>query len=227
MPDEHEDPDDGAGTPSSSKHKANLGVRRPDDAQRTLLTSLVKLDDELADAFESDPERKDVERERARYIHAITAMSNFLRANNAPLTYTQQLLRLAGALSDLNEGKTDALLKQSTYGSLNAGDTTAEWIGRAHAALGMDVLVAAGETRKKAAEKAKKTIGADADVKTLISWYDQFRKSPEKSKTRNLLARAMFENGRSLIPRQISPTAAKKLADHFFTRAANQLRKQG
>jgi hypothetical protein len=227
MPDEHEDPDDGGGTPSSSKHKANLGVRRPDDAQRTLLTSLVKLDDELADAFKSDPERNDVERERARYVHALTAMSNFLRANNAPLTYTQQLLRLAGALSDLNEGKTDALLKQSTYGSLNAGDTTAEWIGRAHAALGMDVLVAAGETRTKAAEKANKAIGIEANVKTLVNWYDQFRKSPEKSKIQNLLARAIFENGRSLIPRQITPKAAKKLADHFFTRAANQLRKQG
>jgi len=60
-----------------------------------------------------------VDYERARYIHAIRAMSDFLRANNAPLHFAQQFNRLAVAISDLNEGRTDALLAPTPTGGVD------------------------------------------------------------------------------------------------------------
>jgi hypothetical protein len=42
--------------------------------RKILLKSLVKLGDELERAFDSERDRKDVEYERARYIHAIRAI---------------------------------------------------------------------------------------------------------------------------------------------------------
>jgi hypothetical protein len=189
-----------------------------------LLTSLVKLGDELAVAFESVSGRDDdVEYERARYIYALRAWSDFLRANGAPLHYAQRLNRLAVVLSDLNEGKTDPLVVQSSFGSVNAGATTTEWVGRANAALGMVALVAMGNTRKQAAEQAERATGITAS--RLTSWYDEFRKPIEKSKITNSLARALFENAAGLIP-QGNSLAARKMADHFFGRAAAQLQKQ-
>jgi hypothetical protein len=199
----------------------------PTQPELILRASLVRLGEELASAFDSDLARNEVEYERARYIHALRAMSDFLRANRAPLQYRQRLNRLSVALSDLNDGKTDALLAQSSFGGVNAGDTTAEWTGRAYAALGMAALVAAGANRPKAAETAQRKIGGDVEKKTYLSWYDQFRAPAEKSKTKNWLARALFDNGQSLIDPKITPAAAKKLADYFFARAATQLRKQG
>jgi hypothetical protein len=83
------------------------------------------LGDKLADAFDSNPERHSVDYERARYLHALRAMSDILRANNAPLHYAQRLNRLAVSLSDLNGGRVDA------------GAPTAQWLGRANVALGI------------------------------------------------------------------------------------------
>ena len=93
---------------------------------KILLASMVKLADTLRDAFDSNPERADVEYERARYVHALRAVSNFLRANNAPLHYAQRLHRLAIAIADLNEGKTDRLLEPTPTGGVNPGGVTAE-----------------------------------------------------------------------------------------------------
>jgi hypothetical protein len=220
MPDDHDDHDG-----------AHCGGIRPDGGLETadqpetiiLLRSLVKLSDELAVAFESVSGRDDVEYERARYIHALSAVSSFLRANGAPLHYAQRLHRLAVVLSDLNEGKTDSLVEQSSFGSVNAGATTTEWVGRANAALGMTALVAAGNTRRQAAKQAEQATGIAAS--RLISWYDEFRKPIEKSKITNSLARALFENAAGLI-RQGNSLAAQKLADHFFGLAPSQLQKQ-
>ena len=107
---------------------------------KKLLASLVKLDEKLADAFDRNPERHWVEYERARYIHALGAMSDFLRTNDAPLHFAQQLNRLAVAISDLNEGRTDALLAPTPTGGVNPGAQTAQWLGRANVALGMAAL---------------------------------------------------------------------------------------
>src|SRR5271166_373843 len=69
---------------------------------KILLASMVKLADGLERAFDSNAERDDwAGYERARYVHALRAMSDFLRANNAPLRYAQRLNRLAVALADL------------------------------------------------------------------------------------------------------------------------------
>jgi hypothetical protein len=219
MPDDHDD-HDGA---HAGGIRPDGGLETADQRETILFTSVVKLGDELAVAFESVSARDDVEYERARYIHALRALSDFLRANGAPLHYAQRLNRLAVVLSDLNEGKTDWLVAQSSFGSVNAGATTTEWVGRANAALGMAALVAAGNTRKQAAKQAERATGIAAS--RLISWYDEFRKPIEKSKITNSLARALFENATGLIP-QDNSLAARKLADHFFGLAAAQLQKQ-
>lgn len=192
---------------------------------KILLASLVKLGDKLADAFDSNPERRSAEYERARYVHALGAMSDFLRANNAPLHFAQQLNRLAVAISDLNEGRTDALLARTQTGGVNPGAQTARWLGRANVALGMAALIAAGDTRKLAAKEAKRTTGID--VSKLLSWYDEFRKPPDSSRIKNFLARALFDNGQQMIEvvRQDVP-AARALANHFLALAARQLRNQ-
>jgi len=219
MPDDHDD-HDGV---QPGGIRPDGGLDTADQPETILLTSLGKLGDELAVAFASCSGSDEVEYERARYIHALRALSDFLRANGAPLHYAQRLHRLAVALSDLNEGKTDSLLAQSSFGGVNAGATTAEWVGRANAALGMAALVAVGNTRRQAAERAGQATGIAAS--RLISWYDEFRKPVEKSKTTNSLARALFENAAGLIP-QGNSLAAQKMADHFFGRAAAQLQKQ-
>ena len=113
---------------------------------KRLLASMVKLDEKLAVAFDSNPERHWVEYERARYIHALRAISAFRRTSNAPLHFAQQLNRLAVAIYDLNEGRTDALLAPTPTGGVNPGAQTAQWLGRANVALGMAALVAAGKT---------------------------------------------------------------------------------
>ena len=192
---------------------------------KILLASMVKLDEKLADAFDKNPERYSVEYQRARYIHALRAMSDFLRANNAPLHFAQQLNRLAVAIYDLNEGRTDALLAPTPTGGVNPGAQTAQWLGRANVALGMAALVAGGETRKLAAKEAKRITGVD--VSKLLGWYDEFRKPVERTRTKNALARALFENGQRMIEVVMQDVpAARTLADHFFALAAVQLRKQ-
>jgi hypothetical protein len=219
MPDDHDD-HDGA---HAGGIRPDGGLETADQRETILFTSVVKLGDELAVAFESVSARDDVEYERARYIHALRALSDFLRANGAPLHYAQRLNRLAVVLSDLNEGKTDWLVAQSSFGSVNAGASTTEWVGRANAALGMAALAAAGNTRKQAAKQAERATGIAAS--RLISWYDEFRKPIEKSKITNSLARALFDHAKGLIPLQ-DVHVAQKLADRFFRLAAAQLQKQ-
>ena len=192
---------------------------------KILLASMVKLNEKLADAFDRNPERHLVEYERARYIYALRAMSDFLRTNDAPLHFAQQLNRLAVAIYDLNEGRTDALLAPTPTGGVNPGAQTAQWLGRANVALGMAALVAGGKTRKLAAKEAKRITGID--VSKLLSWYDEFRKPVERTRIKNTLACSLFENGQQMIDVAMQDfPAARTLADHFFARAAVQLRKQ-
>ena len=194
---------------------------------KTMLTSLAKLHAEFEHAFTSP--RKDnyskAEHERAQYIHSLKAISNFLRANNAPLHYAQRLFYLAIALNDLNEGKVDPLLEPRSTGGVNPGSVTSQCLGQANVALGMAALTAAGNTRNQAAKEAQRTIGID--VSKLLNWYDEFRKPPDKSRIKNSLARALFDSGRGMIEVVIQDIpAARALADHFFARAAAHLRNQ-
>jgi hypothetical protein len=219
MPGDHDDREE--------KHAGNI---RPDGSleivgrpETTLRASLVKLGEELAAAFDSDAARDDVEYNRARYIHGLRAFSDFLRANGAPPHYAQRLYRLAVALMDLNDGKTDELLVPSSFGSVNPGAATTEWVGRANAALGMAALIAVGNTRKQAAQQAEQVTAIAAS--RLLSWYDEFRKPIEKSKISNWLARALFDNALPLASLQ-NGDEAQKLADHFFGLAAARLQKQ-
>jgi hypothetical protein len=218
MPDDRNDRED-----MHAGVRADDGLEFSDRPETILRASLVKLGEELAVAFDSDSARDDVEYDRARYIHGLRAFSDFLRANGAPLRYAQLWNQLAVALMDLNDGKTDELLAPSSFGSVNAGATTAEWVGRANAALGMATLVAVGNTRRQAAQHAERATGIASS--RLVSWYDEFRKPIEKSKTTNGLARALFDNALPLTSLQ-NAHEAQKLADHFFGLAAARLQKQ-
>jgi len=195
-------------------------------SMNALVVSIVTFSDELEKAFDTDPERQEVEYERARYIHALRAISDFLRANNAPLRYAQRWNRLAVAFDDANRGIRDELFTPTSFGSLNPGAPTVDWVASANAALGMAALFAGGATRKVAAKTARRKIGAYIEETTYLSWFDEFRKPADTSKIKNLLARALFDSGQSLIDPMISPSAATKLADYFFNCAAVQLRKQ-
>jgi hypothetical protein len=215
--------DDDRYDPDSAGTRPDSGLETSNQPGKILLAAMVKLGDSLETAFGSASSRNDVEYERARFVHALSAFSEFLRENDAPTLYSQRLHRLAIALSDLNEGKTDPLVAQSSYGSVNAGQTTAEWIGRSNAALGIAALVTTGSTRKQAATQAERATG----IKTsrLLSWYDEFRKPVGKSKTTNSLARARFADLSEFIVILHGPEA-QKLADHFFKRATEELQKQ-
>src|SRR6516164_11801830 len=124
-------------------------VREP-SPHDTLTVSMATLGDGLAKAFDSASGRKDVEYERARYIHALNAISAFLRKNGAPLDYSRRLNRLAMALNDANEGRSDPLLAPTSNGGVNNGDPTVDWEARANAAVGMAVLAARGAARREA-----------------------------------------------------------------------------
>jgi hypothetical protein len=126
-----------------------------------LTLSFVTLLDGLEKAFDSESDRQDVGYERARYMHALNAISVFLCENRAPLRYSRRLHRLGMALNDANEGRADPLLVPTSFGGVNAGDPTVDWEARANAALGMAVLIAGGTRRLKAAETAREKIGAD------------------------------------------------------------------
>jgi hypothetical protein len=168
-----------------------------------------------------------VEYERARYVHALRAVSDFLRANNAPLHYAQGLQRLAIAIADLNEGKTDRLLEPTPTGGVNPGGVTAEWLDRANVSLGMAALITGGlvASRREAALKAKRATGIE--VSKLLSWYDEFRKPPNKSRIKNSLARALFDQGQQVIELVMQDVVkARALAHHFFVLAAIGFRKQ-
>jgi hypothetical protein len=188
-----------------------------------LTVSMVTLAGGLEKAFDSETDRQDVGYERLRYMHALNAISVFLRENGAPLHYSRRLHRLAMALNDANEGRADPLLVPTSFGGVNTGAPTVDWEARANAALGMAVLAARGAKRREAAETARRKIGADINVTTYLSWYDQFRSPAKKSKIQNAQARALFDNGRSLIDPDISPSAARKLSDYFFKLADTQL----
>jgi hypothetical protein len=187
-----------------------------------LTVSMVSLANGLEKAFDSESNRKDVKYERVRYVHALNAISTFLRENSAPLHYSRRLHRLAMALNDANEGRADPLLVPTSFGGVNTGDPTVVWEARANAALGMAVLAARGAKRLEAAETARGKIGADIDVTTYVSWYDQFRSPAQRSKIKNEQARALFDNGRSLIDPNISAAAARRLSDYFFKLADTQ-----
>ena len=209
-----------------ARKKDSTGTAPLPPQLETLRVSVVKLGDSLEEAFDSNRKRDSLKYERARYVHALRAISDFLRTNNAPLHYSKRLHRLGVALGDLNEGRTDPLLTPSPTGGVNPGFTTDEWLGRANAALGMAVLAAAGRTRKQAAKAAERV--TKMAMGELISSYDQFRSARNKSRIKNSLAREVFEQGYELIEvvLQSAPTAHQALADYFFARATEHLRKQ-
>jgi hypothetical protein len=192
-----------------------------DDNVQVLLVSLFVLGNKLNEAFPEQAKNSSPEHQRAQFVCALGALSGFLRANNAPLYFAQQLFRLAIALLDLNDGKTDPLLKPTPFGKANSGKATTEWLNRANAALGVAALIAAGEHRNEAAAHGSRKTGIEKPK--LVNWYDEFSKPNPKINAS--LARELFNSGRHMIEAVGQDVAAKRaLAEHFFSRA--QVRKQ-
>jgi len=193
-----------------------------------LFESLVKLVIEFEQAFPEQPQYDPPEHERVRYIHALRAMYDFLRANNAPLHFTRPLYRLAIKLSDLNDGKVDPLLTPTPTDDkkeANPGKVTTAWIGHANAALGMVALMAAGGSQTEAARSAMRIIGAEESK--LVSWCDEFRKPANNRRVWSSKACVIFDSGWQWIEMAANDSAAcRRLAKHFFNRAATELRKQ-
>jgi hypothetical protein len=216
-----------------------------DDAQEPtrsvapLVKALAKLGDELEQAFDSQPDRISAKDQRARYVYALRAISDFLRAAGAKLPYVNRLWRLAIALDDLNQGIVDPLLKEMATGGLRPAGDTWLWCARANVALGMCVLIESGFNRTEAAQRAardypkiSKLAAFDKDQGTtetkILNWYDEFRKGRAKSRIKNTLAHSIFETPQQEIALAVQdftagPDQSKAhlfaFADYFFAKA--------
>jgi hypothetical protein len=139
-------------------------------------------------------------------------MSDFLRANNAPLHFTQPLYRLAITLSDLNDGKVDPLLTPTPIDDekgANPGKVTTAWIAHANAALGMVALMAAGNSRTEAAQAGMQAMpGINVVESKLITWCDEFRRPADKRRVGSSQACVIFDNGRQWIEMAANDSAA-------------------
>jgi hypothetical protein len=216
-----------------------------DDAQEPmrsvapLVKALAKLGDELERAFDSHPHRISAKDQRARYVYALRAVSDFLRGAGAKPRYVSRLWRLAVALDDLNYGVVDPLLKGTATGSRPPGDTWL-WCARANVALGICVLVESGLSRKEAAEKATHDYqkvselaafereNPSATETKILGWYDEFARGRAKSRIKNTVAHSIFEASQQIIALAVqdltagpAPSKAGVLAfaGYFFAKA--------
>jgi hypothetical protein len=73
-------------------------------------TLIVELKEKMARAFETNPGERSSKYERARYVHALKAISTFLGDIEAR-SYSEHFYRLALALDDLSRGAVDPLLR--------------------------------------------------------------------------------------------------------------------
>ena len=108
----------------------------------------------MARAFDTKSADRSVKYDRARYIHALKAISKFLKKVGASGSYEKRLYRLALALDDLNRGTVDPLLQPIETGGTKKYNASWIWCARARVSLGIFALLKSGLTRADAAEKA-------------------------------------------------------------------------
>jgi hypothetical protein len=216
-----------------------------DDAQEVtrlapLIEALAKLGAELELAFDGNPNRTSIEDERFRYVYALRAISDFLRAAGAKPPHVSRLWRLAMAIADLNDSIVDPLLKERPTGGNRPPDSTRLWCARANVALGICVLVESRffsrtEAAKRAAHdypKISELAAFNKDQSTtetkILSWYDEFRKGRDKSRIKNTVAHSIFERPQQEIALAVQDFTAGPdqsnanlfaFADYFFARA--------
>ncbi len=191
---------------------------------------IATLKSRLAFAFDSESADQSPKYERARYIHALKAISNFLKEVGIA-SYEKRFYRLALAMDDLNRGSVDPLLEPMKTGGAKNRNVSWDWCARAHVAGGISALLKAGLTRKSAAQWAaskypemKKLAGLSrvnpsSTTTKVLSWYDDFNKG-DRSKIKNAQALVVFAAGKQEIERlPYDPDGLRKVADRMFASA--------
>jgi hypothetical protein len=179
----------------------------------------------LAFAVDSKSADESLKYERARYIHALGAISKFLHEVGAG-RYKKRLYRL----DDLNRGTVDQLLKEVETGGTKKLNASWTWCARAHVSLGIFALLKSGLTREAAAQKAAcefpkieklAALSRKSPTSTatkILSWFDDFNKG-SKSKIKNRQALAIFADGQQLIEKLVDVERLHKVATVKFTSA--------
>jgi hypothetical protein len=167
------------------------------------------LNSDLVRAFDSPSADLSAKYERARYAHALKAISTYLKKIGIG-SYEKRFYRLALALDDLNRGTVDPLLEPIKTGGAKNRNVSWVWCARAHVSVGILALLKAGLTRESAAQWAArkspeiKELAAlsrtnpSSTATKILSWFDDFNKGT-RSKIKNPQALAMFAYGQQEI----------------------------
>ncbi len=142
-------------------------------------------------------------RNRSRYALALQRLTGFLGAIGFSKLVQGELVQLALALNELDNGIVRDFLKPS-FVPRKAEHPGDKWIFRAELSIAVHLLVHQGFSRKKASRLVAKCVEPTKlviapTVKTLHlaieSWHRQF----SCNSVRNEIARSMFENGEQLV----------------------------
>jgi hypothetical protein len=196
---------------------------------------IVELKEEMARAFETNPGERSPKYERARYVHALKAISTFFGQVESRI-HREHFCRLALVLDDLSRGSVDPLLRPADTGGTKKHNASWAWCARAHVSVGIFALLKAGLTRKAAAQNAAREfpkikelaglnrITPSSTETKILSWFDDFSKGA-RSKIKNQQAIAIFTSGRHDI--EELPADADRLhsvARRLFARAVRSVR---
>jgi hypothetical protein len=178
--------------------------------------------------------REDIYIERTRLSAALMLVSEFFQAHELDRA-AASFQRLGGAMSDLANGnEVDPLVKATVYGNRQP-DQSRIWHVRVNAAIGIELLILSGETRKAAADLAMKTapslkLVARQDKRgkklatALLSWVDQLK----AGKVKNRYMQKAYDEQRPLFARASAIPAgqlraAAMAAIELAERQANEL----
>jgi hypothetical protein len=196
---------------------------------------VVDLKKKMACAFETKLGERSSKYERARYVHALKAISTFFDQVEAH-SYGEHFYRLALALDDLSRGTVDPLLRPVPTGGTKKHNASWAWCARAHISVGIFALLKAGLTRETAAQNAAREFPKIKDLAGLnrkipsstetkiLSWFDDFSKGA-RSKIKNQQALVIFASGQQEIeklPRDAN--GLHRVAHRLFARAVRSVR---
>jgi hypothetical protein len=196
---------------------------------------IVALKEKMARAFETKLGERSPKYERARYVHALKAISTFFGQVEAP-SYREHFYRLALALDDLSHGAVDPLLRPVDTGGTKKHNASWAWCARAHISVGILALLKAGLTRAAAAKYAAREFpkikglaglnrkNPSSTETKVLSWFDDFSKGG-RSKIKNQQALAIFASGQQEIEK-LPPdaNALHRIANRLFALAVKSVR---
>jgi hypothetical protein len=195
---------------------------------------IVDLKKEMSRAFETKLDERSLKYERARYVHALKAISTFFDQVEAR-SHGEHFYRLALALDDLSHGTVDPLLRPVDTGGTKKHNASWAWCARAHISLGIFALLKAGLTRAAAAKyaatefpKIKELAGLNRKIPSstetkVLSWFDDFSKGG-RSKIKNRQALAIFASGQQDIEKSPDANGLHRIAKRLFALAVKSVR---